>query len=148
MRMMMKYVIINEYKQAFWSNKNGWGDLIDATRFEEVETEICFLPADSRWIKEEDAKCLKVALELFLSEFGTPPHKWLTEGEKVNQRMKMMNDHAIIIAQYILDSDCERDSYQEYIEEGNDPREHVYYSASVVMGCASEFDQDIEDYLK
>jgi translation elongation factor P/translation initiation factor 5A len=62
----MKYVIINKSKRAFWSNKNGWGNLIDATRFEEVETEICFLPADSQWIKEEDAKC----------------HKWLTEGEE------------------------------------------------------------------
>ena len=79
---MMKYVIINEYTQAFWSNKSGWGDLIDATRFEEVETEICFLPADSQWMKEEVAKCLKVATELFMRDFGTPPHKWLAEGEE------------------------------------------------------------------
>lgn len=59
-----------------------------------------------------------------------------------------MNDHEKIIAQYILDSDCERDSYQEHIEGGNDPREHVYYSAGVVMELDYEFSEDIDNYLK
>lgn len=51
------------------------------------------------------------------------------------------------IAQYILDGDGERDSYQEYIEEGGDPRHHVYYLASVVMGREKEFFDDIKDFL-
>lgn len=79
---MMKYVIINEFKQAFWSNKNGWVDLIDATRFKEVETEICLLPTGGQWMKEGDAKSLKMALELFMRNFGTPPHEWLAEVEE------------------------------------------------------------------
>ena len=57
-----------------------------------------------------------------------------------------MSDHAKVIAQYILDSDAERDNYEEYIAEGQDPRDHVYYSAAVVLGCTDEFDEDIEKY--
>lgn len=56
---MMKYVIFNKSERAFWSNETGWGDLIDATRFEEIEMEICFLPAASEWMTEEAAKSHK-----------------------------------------------------------------------------------------
>lgn len=59
----MQYVIFNESERAFWSNENGWGDLIDATRFEEIELEICFLPADSEWMTEEAAKSHKKLTE-------------------------------------------------------------------------------------
>lgn len=67
---MMKYVIINKAERAFWSNKNGWSDFIDATRFDEVDIEICFLPADSEWIKEDDVL------------FDDRCHMWIKEGEE------------------------------------------------------------------
>ena len=49
-----KYVIINNSDRAFWSNENGWGDFIDATRFEEVDVRNCQLPIDGEWIKDKD----------------------------------------------------------------------------------------------
>lgn len=45
-----KYVIMSESERGFWSNKNGWGDFIDATRFEEVGQ----LPIFGEWIKVKD----------------------------------------------------------------------------------------------
>ena len=51
-------------------------------------------------------------------------------------------------ARYIFDSDCEQLSYQEYIQEGSDPREHILYHAALVLGETSEFVVDIEEYLK
>lgn len=50
------------------------------------------------------------------------------------------------VARYILDGDAERENYEESIEEGNDPRDHVYYKASVVIGSDDEFADDIEKY--
>ena len=52
------------------------------------------------------------------------------------------------VAKYIVDGDGERDNYEEHIGEGYDPRDHVYYQAHVVLGCSSEFDEDVEDYEK
>ena len=51
-------------------------------------------------------------------------------------------------ARYIFDSDSEQISYQEYIENGNDPRDHILYHAAVVLGVDSEFQIDIDEYLK
>lgn len=51
-------------------------------------------------------------------------------------------------ARYIIDSDCEQTSYQEYIQDGNDPRDHILYHAAVVLGEAQEFQTDIEEYEK
>lgn len=51
-------------------------------------------------------------------------------------------------AKYIMDSDGEQISYQEYIEDGNDPRDHILYHAGVVLGVEDEFKTDIEEYLK
>lgn len=52
-------------------------------------------------------------------------------------------------AKYIMDSDCEQISYQEYINDGNDPRDHILYHAAVVLGVDSEeFTNDIREYLK
>ena len=45
-----KYVIMSESERGFWSNKNGWGDFIDANRFEEVGQ----LPMFGEWIKVKD----------------------------------------------------------------------------------------------
>ena len=49
-----KYVIMSESERGFWSNANGWGDFVDATRFEEVDVENCQLPIGGEWIKDKD----------------------------------------------------------------------------------------------
>jgi hypothetical protein len=52
-------------------------------------------------------------------------------------------------ANYIFDSDSEQISYQEYIEEGNDPRDHILYCAAVVLGKEQEeFNNDIKEFIK
>jgi len=52
-------------------------------------------------------------------------------------------------ARYIYDSDSEQISYQEYIESGNDPRDHILYHASIILGeDKEEFEWDINFYLK
>lgn len=49
-------------------------------------------------------------------------------------------------ARYIFDSDAEQISYQEYIQDGNDPREHILYCAAVVLGETEDFQIDINEY--
>lgn len=52
-------------------------------------------------------------------------------------------------ARYIFDSDSEQISYQEYIQDGNDPRDHILYCAAVVLQQEmEEFNNDIREYLK
>jgi hypothetical protein len=56
---------------------------------------------------------------------------------------------AMECARYIFDSDMEQISYQEYINDGNDPRDHILYHAAIVLGVDSEeFTNDIREYLK
>lgn len=49
-------------------------------------------------------------------------------------------------ASYIFDSEKEQKSYQEFIQEGHDPREHILYHASLVLGKEDEFNIDIIEY--
>lgn len=59
-------------------------------------------------------------------------------------------DHAnsaIECARYIFDSDCEQLSYEEYIQDGNDPRDHILYHAAIVLGETEDFEIDIKEYL-
>ena len=51
-------------------------------------------------------------------------------------------------ASYIFDSDCEQISYQEFIQDGNDPRDHILYSAALVLDRLEDFTVDVEEYLK
>jgi hypothetical protein len=51
-------------------------------------------------------------------------------------------------ARYIFDSDCEQIGYQEFINDGNDPRDHILYHAAVVLGETEDFTKDIEQYLE
>lgn len=52
-------------------------------------------------------------------------------------------------ARYIFDSDSEQISYQEYIQDGNDPRDHILYHAAIVLGEAlEEFNNDIREFIK
>lgn len=54
---------------------------------------------------------------------------------------------AMECARYIFDSDVEQISYQEYVRDGNDPREHILYHAAVVLNETDDFEDDIDDYL-
>lgn len=51
-------------------------------------------------------------------------------------------------ATYVFESESEQISYEEYIQSGNDPRDHILYHAAVVLGKAQEFQTDIEEYEK
>lgn len=54
---------------------------------------------------------------------------------------------AMECARYIFDSDSEQISYQEFIQEGNDPRDHILYHAALVLGETEDFEPDIKEYL-
>jgi hypothetical protein len=58
---------------------------------------------------------------------------------------KLYNRSARECAQYIMDSDCEHDSYCDWVEEGHDPREHILYASAVVLDCEREL-EDIKEY--
>ena len=58
------------------------------------------------------------------------------------------NIAAIECARYIFDSDCEQIGYQNFVEEGNDPRDHILYHAAIILGQDFEFQTDIDEYLK
>ena len=57
-----------------------------------------------------------------------------------------MRLHLWSVPDIFFDSDAEQISYQEYIQDGNDPREHILYCAAVVLGETEDFQQDILDY--
>lgn len=54
---------------------------------------------------------------------------------------------AMECARYIFDSDSEQISYQEHIQDGNDPREHILYHAAMILGETEDFQIDIHEYL-
>lgn len=56
-------------------------------------------------------------------------------------------DSAMECARYIMDSDSEQIDYNSYIEEGNNPREHILYHAAVVLDETEDFQKDIDEYL-
>jgi hypothetical protein len=57
-------------------------------------------------------------------------------------------DAAMECARYIFDSETEQLSYEEYIVDGNDPRDHILYHAAVVLGEIEDFQIDIDEYLR
>ena len=59
-----------------------------------------------------------------------------------------LRDASIECARYIMDSDCEQVSYQEYVQDGNDPRDHILYLAAMVLEETDDFQSDIDEYLK
>ena len=56
-------------------------------------------------------------------------------------------DAAMECARYIFDSDCEQLSYQEFVQDGNDPREHILYCAAMILGETEDFEPDIDEYI-
>ena len=63
-----------------------------------------------------------------------------------NQTQLSYTDASMECARYIFDSENEQISYQEYIQDGNDPKDHILYHAGVVLGLVSEFESDIAEY--
>ena len=57
-------------------------------------------------------------------------------------------DAAFECARYILDSQWEQDGYRDFVEEGNDPREHIFYYAAVILGIVDQLQDDIDEYLR
>lgn len=55
---------------------------------------------------------------------------------------------AIECARYIFDSESEQDGYEEFIQEGNDPRDHILYHAAIILGYSKDFETDINEYLQ
>lgn len=50
-------------------------------------------------------------------------------------------------AEYIFDSEWLQTDYQDHVQSGEDPRDHILYHAAVVLNRVSEFDTDIVEYL-
>lgn len=64
---------------------------------------------------------------------------------------KFMHDYhtaAEECATYVFESESEQISYEEYIQSGGDPRDHIIYHAAIVLGKQSEFQTDIDEYDK
>lgn len=57
-------------------------------------------------------------------------------------------DAAFECARYILDSQWEQDSYRSFVEEGNDPRDHIFYHAAVVLDIVNQLQDDIDEFLR
>lgn len=57
-------------------------------------------------------------------------------------------DASVECARYIMDSDCEQVSYKEYVQDGNDPRDHILYLAAMVLDETDDFQSEIDEYLK
>jgi len=72
----------------------------------------------------------------------------LVKGEIIMNNNFNQSAMAMECARYIFDSDCEQISYQEYIQDGNDPRDHILYCAAVVLGETEDFQIDIDEFLK
>lgn len=66
--------------------------------------------------------------------------------EEEEEEMEVNKSSAEECATYIMDSDCEHVSYDEYVKEGNDPRDHILYHAAVVLNQTEDFEEDINNY--
>ena len=61
---------------------------------------------------------------------------------------KIQEEHAQVCAQYIFDSDVQHIDYSDHCEHGEDPREHVLWSAAEVLGLIDSegFAAELEVY--
>jgi hypothetical protein len=55
-------------------------------------------------------------------------------------------DAIVDIANYVADDDNERADYKQFLEDGNDLRDHVYCKALVVLGLDDQLAADVEAY--
>lgn len=51
-------------------------------------------------------------------------------------------------AYFVFESEWVQDGYTRHIEDGEDPREHILYSAAVILGKTESFQDDIDNYLE
>lgn len=58
------------------------------------------------------------------------------------------DDYCLECASFILDSEEVQTSYIEHIKSHNDPRDHIFYQASVVLGKTNTISNDIIEYDK
>lgn len=63
-----------------------------------------------------------------------------------NTREKKFEQAAQELAQYIMVH--EGNDYREFVEEGGDPRIHIFYSAHVIKGIESMLIDDVYEYLE
>lgn len=68
--------------------------------------------------------------------------------ESQDYRKTLYDNAARELALYIYDNDCEQESYEEYIKEHNDPRDHILYHAAVILGDKEDFQADVNNYLR
>jgi hypothetical protein len=50
------------------------------------------------------------------------------------------------LAEYVYQDDNNLESYRNWCIDGQNPREHIYYHAALVLGKDSELDIDISEY--
>lgn len=50
-------------------------------------------------------------------------------------------------AYFVFESEWVQDGYTAHIENGDDPRDHILYSAAVILGKIENFQDDIKEYL-
>ena len=53
---------------------------------------------------------------------------------------------AVECAQYIFDSDCEEISFQEWMAAGNEPENHIYYQAAIILDIVDDLMLDYPNY--
>lgn len=53
---------------------------------------------------------------------------------------------AIECAYFVFESEWVQDGYTVHIEDGNDPRDHILYSAAVILNKTENFQDDINEY--
>lgn len=51
-------------------------------------------------------------------------------------------------ARHIYDSEANQNGYDQFIDWGNDPRQHILYAAALVLGYQKDFKEDIQTYKK
>jgi hypothetical protein len=49
-------------------------------------------------------------------------------------------------AKFIFNDSHQRELYESHIRLGKNPRDHIYFDASLVLGKDDEFDTDIQEY--
>lgn len=66
----------------------------------------------------------------------------MVEDDEVERKIQFGKD----LAQHLIEDDKEEDNYKQWIEAGQNPEDHAYYKALVLLGCEDEVLQDLEDY--
>lgn len=52
------------------------------------------------------------------------------------------------LAEYVRDNNNEHNDYDQHVEDGNDPREHVLYWSAVILGKTSYLQKELKDHKR